>query len=102
MEDNTTTTPEPTLEDNIRSCGSVGFSWLQTAIALNLDKADVKKQFATQSGKVYDLYMEGRYQHELEIRQAVLQSAKNGSTPAQQQMLEFFATADSELRDIEI
>ena len=61
-----------------------------------LDPAAVRTQFANEKGDIYTLYRQGRLQKELEIRQAVLTSALNGSSPAQLQMLEFFAAADEE------
>lgn len=87
-------------ENNIRSCGAVGFLWQQVAVAFSLDPNFVREQFKYKKGTVYELYMEGRMQNELEIRQAVLQSAKNGSTPAQQQMLEYYSKVDSDINDL--
>lgn len=91
----------PDEEEHLRCCGAVGFTIAQVAIIFELDKMEVTRQFSQKQGTVYDLYMEGRYQNELEIKQAVLQSAKNGSTPAQQQILEYYASVDSELRDLD-
>lgn len=77
-------------------CGSVGFSWRQVADIFDLDPATVRRQFTNQQGDIYKTYLQGRLQKELEIRQAVLTSALNGSSPAQLQMLEFFSSADEE------
>ena len=62
----------------------------------DLDPATVRRQFTNQQGDIYKTYLQGRLQKELEIRQAVLTSALNGSSPAQLQMLQFFAAADEE------
>ncbi len=94
--DLTTTPLTPEEQNALTICGSVGFSWRQVADIFDLDPATVRRQFASEQGDIYTLYRQGRLQKELEIRQAVLTSALNGSSPAQLQMLEFFAAADEE------
>ena len=97
MPRNLDTNPLSPEETNaLAICGSVGFSWRQVADIFDLDPAAVHTQFANEKGDIYTLYRQGRLQKELEIRQAVLTSALNGSSPAQLQMLEFFAAADEE------
>lgn len=81
-------------------CGSVGFSWRQVADIFDLDPATVRRQFTNQQGDIYKTYLQGRLQKELEIRQAVLTSALNGSSPAQLQMLQFFSAADEENKNL--
>jgi hypothetical protein len=97
MPRNLDTNPLSPEETNaLAICGSVGFSWRQVADIFDLDPATVRRQFTNQQGDIYKTYLQGRLQKELEIRQAVLTSALNGSSPAQLQMLEFFAAADEE------
>lgn len=87
-------------QENIRNCGAVGFTWQQVADSMALDRDVVRQQFLDERGQIYDLYHEGRLQQELNIRLAVLKSAVNGSTPAQQQMQTYYADADNAIRDL--
>lgn len=90
----------PDDEENIKNCGAVGFTWQQLCNVFCFDREVVKSQFSERRGKVYELYNEGRLQHELLIRLAVLNSAKNGSTPAQQQMQSYYAAADASIDEL--
>lgn len=96
MRDLNTNPLSPEEQNALTICGSVGFSWRQVADIFDLDPALVRRQFADEQGDIYRTYHQGRLQKELEIRQAVLTSALNGSSPAQLQMLEFFTLADEE------
>lgn len=87
-------------EENIRNCGAVGFTWQQVCDTFCFDREVIRSQFSERKGKVYELYNEGRLQQELLIRLAVLNSAKNGSTPAQQQMQGYYADADASIDDL--
>lgn len=90
----------PQEEENLASCGAVGFNWKQVAIIFDLDHSEVRRQFMQESGDVYGVWLRGRLQKELEIRQVVLQSALNGSSPAQQQLMTFYNEADNEHLDL--
>lgn len=88
-------------QENIRNCGAVGFTWEQVADTFDfLTRSIVREQFLNERGQIFELYHEGRLQQELNIRLAVLKSAVNGSTPAQQQMQSYYADADNSIRDL--
>lgn len=91
-------TPEELREVDL--CGRVGFSYIEVAYDLRLPIKEVREQFAKISGDLFDNWMHGRMQAELEIRQKVLEGAKNGSTPMLEKMLVFFKRADDENRDL--
>lgn len=82
-------------EEQIKQCGAVGFTPDQVAIVFGFEPWQVHQQFDEKKGCIYQAYMQGRLQSELNIRQAVLKSAYNGSTPAQQQIEEYYRVADA-------
>lgn len=90
----------PEEEENLASCGAVGFSWKQVAAVFDFDPDEVRKQFMSQSGTIFDTYNRGRVQHELNIRLAVLKSAENGSSPAQAQMQQYYDAVDNEIYEL--
>lgn len=91
----------PEEEENLIAMGAVGFTAAQVAAVFELDPNMVKNQFRLERGEIYEIYYKGRLQSELEIRSAVLKSAKNGSTPAQQQMQEYYSQADDNQRELQ-
>lgn len=90
----------PQEEEILASCGAVGFTWKQVAIIFDLEQSEVRAQFMEERGQVYEVWLRGRLQKELEVRQAVLQSALNGSSPSQLQLMNFYNEADAEHLDL--
>lgn len=86
--------------NEILICGRVGLTYKEVAYNCSLRIADVRAEFMNEEGPVFEAWERGRLQAELEIRQQVLQSAKNGSTPAIEQMLAFFKRADNIHREM--
>lgn len=86
--------------EEIEVCGRVGLTYKEVAYNCGVPIAEVRKQFIEEDGLIFEKWIHGRLQAELEIRQQVLTSAKNGSTPAIEQMLSFFKRADVEHRDL--
>ena len=82
------------VKQSIESFGRLGFTIDELAIAFDLDIAQVRKEFADESGEIYMLYKKGRITAEVEIRETLLQSACNGSTPSLQRMVEIYKQAD--------
>lgn len=80
--------------ENLQKCGAVGFTPEQVALIFGWPIMRVADVFDRKLGTIYETYMQGRLQAELNIRSAVLQSAENGSTPSQQQIYEFYRVAD--------
>lgn len=92
------------LTDNdykeIEICGRVGLTYKEVAYNSGLTIDVVAKQFVTEDGPIFSHWIRGRLQAELEIRQQVLESAKNGSSPAIDKMIEFFKRADLAHREL--
>lgn len=90
---------EKDLED-IEQCGRVAFTYKEVAYHLQIPVAEVKEQFVKQSGVVFEHWMLGRLQVELEIRQVVVEGAKNGSTPMLEKLLDFFKRTEREHNEL--
>lgn len=86
--------------EEIVICGRVGLTYKEVAYNCGLKISDVAKQFLAEDGRIFESWIQGRLQSELEIRQQVLESAKNGSTPAIETMIEFFKRADLAHREL--
>lgn len=86
--------------EEIRICGRVGLTYKEVAYNCGVPIADIRMQFLEENGPVFEAWIQGRIQAELEIRQQVLSSAKSGSTPAMEQMLAFFKRADTIHREM--
>lgn len=86
-------------QENLQQCGAVGFSPDEVAIVFGWGAWLVHRQFDEKKGNIYETYMKGRLQAELNIRMTVVKSAQNGSTPAQQQLQEYYRIADQYIGD---
>ena len=84
----------------IEECGRVAFTYREVAYHLGVPQAEVRQQFVEEKGEVWEHWVLGRMQVELEIRQVVLSSAKNGSTPMLDKMLDFFKRTEREHREM--
>lgn len=85
---------------DIEQCGRVAFTYKEVAYHLQIPVAEVKEQFVKQSGVVFEHWMLGRLQVELEIRQVVVAGAKNGSTPMLEKLLDFFKRTEREHNEL--
>lgn len=81
---------------NIENCGKVGFSYKELAIILSVPEMDVREQFEQKEGSVYMAWMKGRLQTELDLRNAILREAKDGSSPMLNQMKTILQKTDEE------
>lgn len=84
----------------VEECGRVAFSYREVAYHLQVPSNEVREQFMKENGPIWEAWVRGRMQVELEIRQVVMSGAKNGSTPLLDKMLEFFRRTEREHRDI--
>ena len=91
-------TPDETA--SLETCGRVGFTWQETAAALDLDPDEVKSQFAAEQGDVYTHWTKGRLQAELELRLSIFEQAKAGAAPMLERMLRYYQKTDTENRDL--
>lgn len=90
---------EKDLED-IEQCGRVAFTYKEVAYHLQIPISEVKEQFVKQTGLVFEHWMRGWLQVELEIRQVVVEGAKNGSTPMLEKLLDFFKRTEREHNEL--
>lgn len=81
---------------NIENCGKVGFSYKELAIILSVPEMDVREEFEKQQGDLYMAWMKGRLQTELDLRNAILKEAKDGSSPMLTQINTILQRTDEE------
>ena len=81
---------------NIENCGKVGFNYKELAIILSVPEMDVREEFERHDGKVYMAWMKGRLQTELDLRNAILREAMDGSSPMLNQMNAILNRTDEE------
>ena len=85
----------------LEQCGGVGFTYADIATIFGLDPAEVREQFRAKQGAVYDRYHIGRLQAELILRQNILKSANNGSSPSQLYMMKLYESVDTSHHELE-
>lgn len=64
----------------------------QIAIIIDHDIDDLEEHVFSGKGPVYMSFMRGQLKAEAEVRTSILQMAKQGSTPAQKQLLDIIAS----------
>lgn len=85
---------------NIEQCGRVGFSYEELAAVLAVPVEEVEEQFRDKCGKVYEAWLKGRMQVEIELRQAMLRDALNGSSPMLEKMLSIYRKTEETNRKL--
>lgn len=85
---------------DVEQCGRVAFTFKEVAYHLQLPIPEVREQFMKEKGEIFEHWMRGRLQVELEIRQVVVNGAKNGSTPMIEKLLEFFKRTEREHKEL--
>ena len=71
--------------EELESLGELQFSLQECATILQLDQEEIEKHILA--------YERGRLKASVGVRKAILQQAKQGSTPAQKQMVELIERA---------
>lgn len=61
----------------------------EIAVNIEVDPEEFEISIKIQSGEIYQAYMKGILKTKIALRKAILSSAINGSSPAQQMMREF-------------
>ncbi len=61
----------------------------EIAVNIEVDTEEFEISIKIQSGEIYQAYMKGILKTKIALRKAILSSAINGSSPAQQMMKEF-------------
>lgn len=73
--------------NEIQSMASLFFTPEEIAVNIEVDPSDFLLSIKSQYGQAYKRFMAGRFSAEVELRKAVQQAALNGSSPAQQIMI---------------
>ncbi len=81
---------------NIEKMGGVGFSYKEVALALSIPESEVREEFENHEGRIYQAWMKGRLQTELDLRLTILREAKNGSSPMLGKLQNILQTTDEE------
>lgn len=74
--------------EELEQLASLQFTIDEIATALELNSTYLKKSILSKQSQAYKYYERGRLKAEAEIRTAIFKMAKQGSTPAQKQMIE--------------
>ena len=85
---------------DIEPCGRVAFTYKEVAYHLQIPVSEVKEQFLNETGEIFEHWMKGRLQVELEVRQVVVDGAKNGSTPMLEKLLDLFKRTEREHKEL--
>lgn len=85
---------------DIEQCGRVGFSCKELAAVLSVPVEEVEHQFRAESGSVYEPWLKGRMQVEIELRNAMLREALNGSSPMMEKMQEIYRRTDESINKL--
>lgn len=85
----------------MEQCGRLGFNYKELAAVLSVPVEDVQQQFEAEKGSVYEPWLKGRLQVEIEVRSAMLRDALNGSAPMMEKMLRFFQQTEEMHRQLE-
>lgn len=80
----------------VENAGRVGFSYKELAIMLDVEEADMRDEFEEAHGNVYQAWMKGRLQTELDLRQSLLKEAKAGSVPCMNKISQILSATDEE------
>jgi len=84
----------------IIQCGTVGFNYRDTSAIVGLDENEVKEQFISEKGNVYEAWRKGRLQTELNLRNSMLRAAQDGAAPMVEKVLRFLNRTDEDHRDL--
>ena len=75
--------------EEIERMAELFFSAAEIASNIDVDPEDLTLLIMARQGPAYAAYMRGWLKTDVELRQCILQSALNGSSPAQQTMREY-------------
>ncbi len=80
----------------IENMASLFFSAADIAFNIEVDVDDFTELIQTKQGEAYKAYFKGWMNSEKDLRKSILESALNGSSPAQQMMKEYQNKAKNE------
>ena len=84
----------------VENMASLQFSPDEVALAMRIDRQVFRKALKEPGNDLADAYQRGRIKSEAEVRAAIYKLAKQGSTPAQKQMMDFAQANKRELDKI--
>ena len=82
--------------EELKEYAALQFTHQECVVILGLDREKLLLLLADQNSKEYAAYETGRLLSSAEIRKAILTQAKNGSSPAQKQMLDLIMQAEKQ------
>ena len=85
---------------NLEQCGRVGFGCKDLAAILSVPLDEVEEEFRNEKGKVYEIWLKGRMQVELELRQSMLKEALGGSSPMMEKMLKIYHETEESIQQL--
>jgi len=74
--------------NQVEEAAALQFLPEQIAIIVGIDSDELVAEISAKTGPLYLAYERGHLMAEAEVRKSILQMAKQGSTPAQKQMLD--------------
>lgn len=93
---------KPELLEEIEGLSRLQFSLDEIAASIGWKLETLEKSINKKGSKVNIAFERGRIKAEAEVRSAVLKMAKQGSTPAQKQMIDLITKNKESLKNIEI
>jgi predicted DNA-binding protein YlxM (UPF0122 family) len=81
-------------EKQIFEMGKLGFSFKEIAINFDLPIQEVASQFALEKGNVFTAWKKGNIQAMYELRDTIMKSALNSSSPHVKEMLQILGKVD--------
>jgi hypothetical protein len=89
------------LSKSIFIAGYLGFGIEYLVKCCELDRNKITMQFLEESGNYYDIWKHGYYLAQTELRNTIMTSALNSSTPSIEKMLHYFNETNDEINNIE-
>ena len=89
------------LQVNIENLAKLQLLPREIALIVDLDPTEFEDEMLLQTGEKYRRYMRGKLKAEAEVRQSIYDMARQGSSPAQKQMMDIISRNQSFLPDTE-
>lgn len=90
-------TPEELIE--IENLSALFFTQREISTMLELDIKEIYEQFDQGAGNFYNAFQKGRLQNEVDLRKAIIQLAKAGSSPAQTMAMDLLNKSRAKMLD---
>lgn len=90
----------PGILAEVEGLGKLQFSPDEVALSVGIDRNEFRAAIKTGDNPLSDAFERGRLKSEAEVRRSILQLAKQGSSPAQKQVMDLIAMNKRELKKI--